>query len=105
MRHPLTLQKAISLLSIIVFHTFYMSYLLNLLYKAVLVNPNSLAALVIFPLCFSITLRIVFFSIALNFNSGGSFSDTEGISIGEKIRSFVSKTFSSAMITALSMVY
>src|SRR5437763_2328894 len=83
----------------------YISYLLSLRYKAVRVNPSSLAALVIFPLCFSITLRIVFFSMALNFNSAGSCSDTDGISMGEKIRSFACRTFSSAMITARSMVY
>src|SRR6185295_4886440 len=84
---------------------FYISYLLNLLYSAVLVNPNSFAAFVIFPLCFSMTLRIVFFSMALNFNSAGSFSETEGVSRGEKIRSFGCSTSSSAMMTARSMVY
>src|SRR6185369_14917960 len=83
----------------------HISYLLNLLYRAVRVNPNSFAAFVIFPLCFSMTLRIVFFSMALNFNSAGSFSETEGVSRGEKIRSFGCSTSSSAMITARSIVY
>ena len=42
-----------------------MSYLLSLLYKAVLVRPSSRAALLILPWCFSITLKIVLLIVGI----------------------------------------
>lgn len=49
----------------------HISYLLNLRYKAVRVMPNSLAAFEMFPLCFSITRKMVFFSTTPVFMSPG----------------------------------